>query len=104
MAKVQDTFAIPLELEATFWVCRKAITDIGWELVSLGHYELTAKVGFGLSRSPSRIRVSLAAQDLGTTLVTVAGQMLGIGQTSNLGGLVVRLRNSIEVAAHEAAR
>ena len=104
MTRLRDEFLIELPLEDVSWACRSAISSIGWNIKSVEPHRIVPKVGVGLTRNPSKIEVLLSEEGETHTTVTLNGSIGGIGplQKGHLNGEMNRLRNAIEVAAHNA--
>jgi len=104
VSKLSDEFSVNLRLDQASSACREAIESIGWKIESAEPTRIVTKVGFGLTRNPSKIEVLV--NDLGPAEASVRlnGKIFGMGpvQKSHLTKEMERLRNAIESSARQA--
>ncbi len=100
MTKLHDEFTIALPVNKGSFACLDAIATVGWSVSAAEPDRIVTKVGFGVTRNPSKIEV-LLTESGDQTVVRLTGRIIGVGplQKSHLNAEMERLREAIELCA-----
>ena len=105
MSKSQDTFTLPLSLDAVHAVCIEAAEADGWNIKDsdLEHFYLSQKISLldRLYRFPSDCAIFLHREKPRKTRVELFGRIRGFGplQMSRVKRALAELKTAIETAA-----